>query len=162
MKTVRSSLRQLSWSPSPELLASRFWSSDAAATRRRRRIPGETFSGLTAHGSLVNLFKPCSCACLPAALQVLSVTFELWAQRRDAARATILEQRWHEMEVGRPVSAGGFQWASVLRSAMFSFPFGNSRAILQYVPRHGGGCHFGETMQTVPPGQYRGTIHNSR
>lgn len=47
------------------------------------------------------------------------------------------------------------------RSARFSFPFGNSHAILTSVPRHGGGCHFGDTMQAVPPGQHRGTIHNS-
>lgn len=37
MKTVRSSLRQLSWSPSPEPHASRFWRADATETPRRRR-----------------------------------------------------------------------------------------------------------------------------
>lgn len=29
----------------------------------------------------------------------------------------------------------------------FLSPFGNSRAILTCVPRHGGGCHFGDTMR---------------
>ncbi|KAF1388469.1 hypothetical protein PFLUV_G00090530 [Perca fluviatilis] len=68
MKTERSSLRRLSRSPSPQLLApslgssSFFWRADAAATRRRRRIPGETLSGLTTRGLLPEL-GPCPFAC---------------------------------------------------------------------------------------------------
>lgn len=40
----------------------------------------------------VNLFKPCSCACVPAALQVLSVTFELWAQLQERNKG--LDRKW--------------------------------------------------------------------
>lgn len=47
---------------------------------------------------------------LPFLLHSILSRLPLFPVQRNAARATILEQRWHEMEVGRPVSADKCWW----------------------------------------------------
>lgn len=62
---------------------------------------------------------------LPFLLHSILSRLPLFPVQRNAARATILEQRWHEMEAGRPVSAGNTP--NPLRPPCFIFPLAPPR-----------------------------------
>lgn len=68
-----------------------YWARHSANSNRAKVNFWKDYVAGSPHN--VNLSMPCSVSCLPAALQVLSVTFELWAQLVNE-RNEGLDRKW--------------------------------------------------------------------